>query len=148
MTAETPASTFRIPAAMAAEIVAHAQAGYPEEVCGIIAGRDAEAMTLYRGRNVSSTPQVTYELDIDTLALQIGFEAEGFQLVGIYHSHPHGPDIPSVTDIAQAYYPDAVYIICSMIDPTRPSLRGFRIGSRDAIEVRLAGHDRRMGEPR
>jgi hypothetical protein len=36
MTAETPASTFRIPAAMAAEIVAHAQAGYLKSV--IIAG--------------------------------------------------------------------------------------------------------------
>lgn len=138
MAAETPVATFRIPAVMAAEIVAHAQVGYPEEVCGIIAGREGEAVTLYRGRNVSSTPHVTYELDVDTLALQIGFEDEGFQLVGIYHSHPHGPAIPSVTDIAQAYYPDAVYLICSLTDPTRPSLRGFRIGREEATEIRLA----------
>jgi proteasome lid subunit RPN8/RPN11 len=38
-------------------------------------------------------------------------EAQGLEMVGIYHSHPHGPDSPSPTDIAEAYYPDAVYLI-------------------------------------
>ncbi len=128
---------FRIPGDMAAEIIAHARAGYPEEVCGIISGRDDQAIALYRGRNVSPKPRVAYELDVETLALQIHFDTVGLDLAGIYHSHPGGPETPSATDIAQAYYPDAVYIICSLSDPTRPSLRGFRIGNGQASEVTL-----------
>ena len=34
----------------------------------------------------------------------------GLELVGIYHSHPNGPD-GLATDIAEAYYPEAVYLI-------------------------------------
>ncbi len=130
-------ASFRIPVAMASEIVSHARAGYPEEVCGIISGRDNQAVTLYRGRNVSPKPRVAYELDVDTLALQISFDTAGLELAGIYHSHPSGPETPSTTDIAQAYYPDAVYIICSLADPTRPSLRGFRLDDGKVSEVKL-----------
>ena len=86
---------------------------------------------------MSPKPRVTYELDVDTLALQINFDTVGLDLVGIYHSHPGGPETPSATDIAQAYYPDAVYIICSLSDPVRSSLRGFRIVDGQASEVKL-----------
>lgn len=130
-------TSFLIPADMASEIVSHARSGYPEEVCGIIAGRAGQAMTLYRGRNVSPTPRTVYELDVDTLALQIDFDAAGLELAGIYHSHPRGPETPSITDISQAYYPDAVHIICSLADPTHPSLRGFRLADDQASEVPL-----------
>ena len=120
-------AALQIPASMVAEILAHAQDGYPEEVCGIIAGKGCQAVALHRGRNVSTTPHTSYELDLDTLAMQIDFEAGGLELVGIYHSHPNGPELPSVTDIARAYYPDAVYIICSLADRENPSVLGFRI---------------------
>ena len=43
---------------------------------------------LYRGRNVSPTPAVAYELDVETLARQIEFEEQGLTLAAIYHSHP------------------------------------------------------------
>jgi proteasome lid subunit RPN8/RPN11 len=130
-------AAFHIPAVMVAEIISHARTGYPEEVCGIISGRDNQAVTLYRGRNVSLKPRVAYELDVNTLALQISFDAVGLDLAGIYHSHPSGPETPSATDIAQAYYPDAVYIICSLDEPARPSLRGFQIADGEASEIRL-----------
>lgn len=122
---------------MRQEIIAHAAAGYPEEVCGILSGRDGAAAALYPGRNVSPRPQVTYELDVETLARQIEFEDAGLMLAAIYHSHPAGPEIPSPTDIARAAYPEAVYIICSLADRTRPCLRGFRIVDGGVREVAL-----------
>ncbi|MCU0500213.1 MAG: M67 family metallopeptidase [Anaerolineae bacterium] len=118
---------FLLGTGMGDEIVAHARAGYPEEVCGIISGRDGVAVELHRGRNVSPIPRTTYELDVETLMKQIEFDDTGLVLAAIYHSHPAGPPIPSSTDIARAFYPDSVYIICSLADPVRPSLRGFRI---------------------
>jgi len=128
---------FRLPAELRDEILAHAREGYPEEVCGIIAGKNDIAVALYRGRNVSPTPRVAYELDADTLIRQIAFEEAGLTLAAIYHSHPAGPATPSETDIARATYPDSIYLICSLADPARPTLRGFRIVAGQATEVRL-----------
>lgn len=118
-----------LPAALAGEIVDHALAGHPEEVCGLIAGRGGEPVSVHRGRNISPTPRVTYELDHDTLALQIQFEEQGLDLWGIYHSHPNGPETPSETDEALAFYPAAVYVIVSLVEPARPVVRGFRINN-------------------
>jgi len=33
----------------------------------------------------------------------------GEEMFGIYHSHPSSEAVPSVTDIKEAAYPDAVY---------------------------------------
>ncbi len=106
-------------------MLAHARAGFPEEVCGIIAGKNGVAEALYRGRNVSPTPRVAYELDIETLVKQIEFADAGLTLAAIYHSHPAGPETPSQTDVARATYPDSVYLICSLEDAGSPSLRAF-----------------------
>ena len=114
-------------AEIAAQIVEHALSGYPAEVCGLVAGRDDVATAAYPGRNISPTPAVTYELDHDTLARIIDFEDAGLELVAIYHSHPRGPETPSPTDIAHAFYPDSVYLIVSLATPDRPVVRGFRI---------------------
>ncbi len=118
-----------LPPEIAAQIIAHAQAGYPEEVCGLVAGMAGRAMMLYPGRNISPTPRVTYELDHDTLARMIDFEDAGLELLAIYHSHPNGPEFPSPADVEQAYYAASIYLICSLADPTRPILRGFHIAA-------------------
>jgi len=119
------------------EIAAHARAGYPEEVCGIISGKDGVAVGLFRGHNVSPTPRTTYELDVETLLKQVEFDDAGLMLAAIYHSHPAGSSTPSPTDIARAFYPDSVYIICGFADPAQPSLRGFRIVDGAVWEVIL-----------
>lgn len=119
---------FRLPRAIEAEIIAHARGGYPEEVCGLIAGRLGGPLSVHRGRNISPTPRVAYELDHETLALQIDFEDQGLELVAIYHSHPQGPQTPSETDVRMAFY-DAVYVIISLADVMRPVVRAFRIAA-------------------
>ena len=128
---------FLLAPGMCEEIIAHARAGFPEEVCGIISGRDGVAVELYRGRNVSPKPETTYEMDVETLTKQIAFDDAGLMLAAIYHSHPVGPSMPSPTDIVRAFYPDSVYIICSLADPVQPSLRGFRIANDTVWEVTL-----------
>jgi [CysO sulfur-carrier protein]-S-L-cysteine hydrolase len=128
---------FVLVSGMREEIIAHAQAGFPEEVCGIISGREGAAVELHRGRNVAPRPRTTYEMDVDTLMKQIEFDDAGLMLAAIYHSHPTGPSTPSPTDIARAAYPDSVYIICSLADPTQSSLRGFRIVDGTVWEVTL-----------
>ncbi len=131
------AAVLYLPAGLAAQIVSHAQQGFPEEVCGLVAGRWGCAMEVYPGRNISPTPRVAYELDHETVARLIDFEDAGLELVAIYHSHPAGPEVPSEADIARAAYPDAVYLIVSLVEPTHPVLRGFRIVEGRVREVEI-----------
>ena len=50
----------------------------------------------------------------------------GLELLAIYHSHPNGPEEPSPTDIAEAYYPEVVYLIWSLASGNW-QCRGFKI---------------------
>jgi hypothetical protein len=48
---------------------------------------------------------------------------------------PESPAYPSLTDVELAFWPDAIYLICSLADRERPDVRGFRI--RDGVVTRL-----------
>ena len=109
------------------EIIAHAREGYPEEVCGIIAGKGNRATQLYRAQNIADEREINYTVDPHTLLKQVEFEERGEQMVAIYHSHPVSAPYPSATDARQAFYPDSVYIICSLQDWGRPTMRGWRL---------------------
>jgi proteasome lid subunit RPN8/RPN11 len=63
-------------------------------------------------------------------------EARELDLVGIYHSHPHGPDTPSDTDMHEAYYPDAFYLIWSRRTGDW-ACRGYRIHQNGYDKIHL-----------
>ena len=108
-------------------MLAHAGGLWPEEACGLLAGRDGRAVRLYPVENSLHSP-VAYEMEpVQQIKAMLAMEAEGLELIAIYHSHPDGPARPSATDIAAAYYPDAVQLILSLADRQRPSLRAFTI---------------------
>ncbi len=50
------------------------------------------------------------------------------QLFAIYHSHPATTPYPSSTDRAEAFYPDAVYILVSL-RAGEPEVRAYRISA-------------------
>ena len=109
------------------DVVAHARETFPHECCGLLAGRDGRAVRVYRGRNVDESPY-TYRLD-DRQLLQFlrEMDQDGLDIVGIYHSHTASEATPSRTDVARAFYPEAVYVIISLQHPEHPVVRGFRI---------------------
>lgn len=109
------------------DIVAHAREGYPEEVCGLLSGRAGRVDAVWRARNVAANARLDYEMDPQTLLKQFEFEAQGQELVAIYHSHPASPAYPSATDALRAYYPESLYVICSLADQERPTMRAFRM---------------------
>ncbi len=116
------------------QIIAHARAGAPEEVCGILSGRDGVATRLVRGRNEAANPLTTYWVDGQTLLKQFDFEERGETMIAIYHSHPTDEAYPSAIDAANAFYPDAVYLICSLQRPEQPALRGWRLLQEELAE--------------
>jgi len=122
---------IHLPAALHEEMIRQADAGYPEEICGLLAGsidgRIGRAVRLYPVENMLHSP-VAYEMEPPAqVRAMIAIESEGLELVGIYHSHPTGPASPSPSDVAQAWYPDAAQIIISLVDRAWPMARAFLI---------------------
>jgi proteasome lid subunit RPN8/RPN11 len=108
-------------------MLAHVQAAYPLEACGLLAGQASQATHLYPIDNILHSP-TAYEMDpVQQVKTLIEIEEKDWSLVAIYHSHPHGPPIPSASDIALAYYPEAVQLIISLQDPAWPVTRAFTI---------------------
>ena len=64
-------------------------------------------------------------------------EEKGEKLVGIYHSHPKGPSIPSGADLKMAFHQDAVYIIISLENRNKPVLNAFFLKKGSFKEVKL-----------
>jgi len=90
---------------------AEVDAKSPEEACGFLAGTGQCVLAVVPVTNKLHSP-VRYQMDpLEQLSAFQKIEQAGYELLGIYHSHPNGPDMPSATDIAEAYYPDVIYII-------------------------------------
>jgi proteasome lid subunit RPN8/RPN11 len=130
---------FELAPAIVEQLLSHVRECYPEEACGILVGTGNRGPTICRGSNVSATPQVAFELDMETLVLQLHFESSGLTTTAIYHSHPEGPETPSEPDISQASeeYPGVVHIVCSLADPNNPVLRAYQFENGQAIELAL-----------
>jgi proteasome lid subunit RPN8/RPN11 len=128
---------MRIPRRLYDEMLEHAREEAPNECCGIIVGKDGDATTLYRATNAEHSP-LRYTLDPNDL-FRITFREipeNDEEMLAIYHSHTGSPAYPSQTDINLATYPDAVYLILSLVDGEEP-LRGFRIDEGEVTEVDL-----------
>jgi len=109
------------------KILTHTQAQYPLEACGFLSGRDGIVVNQYPIHNRLQR-ETEYEMEpTEMLAAFLAMESQNEELVAIYHSHPQGAAYPSPTDIAQAYYPDTVQIIVSLVDRNRPLIRAFSI---------------------
>lgn len=122
--------SLELPKALAEAIVSHAVEEYPNECCGLLAGRGARVERLYRGRNVDQSPY-TYQLDPqEQLHFFREMEGAGLELVGIYHSHTQSSAFPSRTDVARAFYPDAVHVIVGLRNgagTASTEIRAYRI---------------------
>jgi proteasome lid subunit RPN8/RPN11 len=118
---------------------AHAQTQPEREHCGLLAGRDGVISLVLHAHNVAGDPATQYEIaPAELFQLMREIRGAGLQLLGIYHSHPHGANEPSRTDIARAYYPDAAYFIISPQSDAETPVRAFSIRDGIASELQIA----------
>lgn len=127
------------------EILAHAEAGGEQEVCGVLSGERREdgdgacVEAVHRATNVADHPETRYRIDPEEqLAIIESVEDAGHEVVGFYHSHPTGPPIPSETDAERAAWPGYSYAIC--LPGERPYLGSWRwtgeFFDREAVALR------------
>lgn len=113
----------------------HAARRAPLEACGLLAGKEARVEAVYGMRNAARSPlRFRMEARAQWRAFR-RIEDLGLELVGIYHSHPNGPDKPSPTDVAEAMYP-VVHVVWSPKNG-KWQARGFWIEGGKVFEVTL-----------
>ncbi len=117
------------------KMLAHVDSHAPLEACGLLAGHDSKVESVLVVTNQAQSP-VRYVMDpIEQLQAFEWIDAKGLDLLGIFHSHPTGPETVSQTDIEQAAYA-VVYVILTPVDSSWRA-RGFWIEDGKYNEVAL-----------
>jgi [CysO sulfur-carrier protein]-S-L-cysteine hydrolase len=119
------------------EMVEHGLREFPNEACGLLAGRGGVPVRFLAMKNLDASP-VSYRLDPkEQLRVFDDMDDAGLDLLGIFHTHTHSEAYPSETDTKLAFYPDAYYLVMSLSDREHPVLRAFRIVEGEITEEEL-----------
>jgi proteasome lid subunit RPN8/RPN11 len=127
--------TLRLSHALLQELITYVDQHAPLEACGVLAGKAARAEKMIGVLNQAQSP-VRFVMDpYEQLHAFDWIESNGLDLVGIFHSHPTGPEIASPTDVLEAAYA-VVHVILSYTG-AQWKARGFWIEDGKASEVTL-----------
>jgi proteasome lid subunit RPN8/RPN11 len=112
----------------------------PMEACGMLGGEILGSIfrtkVVIPATNILRSP-VSFQIDPqEQLQAFKHFDEHGWDLVGVYHSHPLGPELPSPTDVTQAYYPEVAHLIWSK-KIGQWECRGFLIQNSSIQEIAL-----------
>ncbi len=146
---------LRLSEKLVVRIREHGAKSYPDECCGALLGREANAdreildLLPLDNRN-SESPRNRFVISSEDFRRAEGIAGErGLELVGWYHSHPDHPALPSEFDRANAW-PWYSYVILS-VEQCRPGqLTSWRLGddrarfSPERIEIHGNGRHERV----
>jgi [CysO sulfur-carrier protein]-S-L-cysteine hydrolase len=117
------------------EMLNHVDRQVPLEACGLLAGKNDRVEKVILVWNQAQSPARFVMDPYEQLQAFDWIGSNGLDLLGIFHSHPAGPEIASTTDIAEAAY-EVIHLIWSR-PQNRWQARGFWIEKGQATEVPL-----------
>lgn len=107
----------------------------PLEACGLLAGKNGRVEKVIPVRNQAHSP-TRYVMDpYEQLQAFEWIDSQELELIGIFHSHPAGPETVSVTDIEEAAY-EVVQVLWYYLGGEW-RVRGFWIQDKQVQEVAL-----------
>lgn len=93
------------------EIIEIAELVFPQEACGIIAGKDQVSHKILPITNILAS-HTAYQMDpVEMVNAFYNLEEASLEAVAFFHSHPHSLPIPSATDLELNYYPETPQVI-------------------------------------
>ena len=123
------------------EMLSHCRDIYPNEACGILAGKGSEVLKVYKMANIEKSP-VSYEFDSREHIKAIrDMRENNHTMLAIFHSHPSSPAYPSAKDMNLAFYEDCIYVIVSLSasgGEKQPVVKGFLIREGEIKEVGIS----------
>ena len=134
-----------IPRIIISKLFEHSLLEDPNECCGLLLGNDEKVIEIRNLNNVHDNPMTRYEIDRkDLMKVQKYCDNNNMDILGVYHSHTHSQAYPSPTDIKVARlikdFFDPYYILISLIEKTRPIIRGYKIDLESVTEI-IVEHD-------
>ncbi len=117
-----------------AAIAAHGERGYPNEICGLLLGKDAEG-----GRTIRALVPIENSFEADEqyhrflITPEAMFRAEKearrqhLDVLGVYHSHPNEAARPSLYDRDHAAWTVWSYIIVSVQQTGAAEMRAWTL---------------------
>ncbi len=118
---------------LAETIIVHAREEFPNECCGLVAGRDGVATRVLPAINTEGTPFMYVMDPREQMDLMDQIEDSGEDLLAIYHSHTRSAAYPSTTDVELAFFAEPLYVIVSLQNENTPVIRAFHL-ERSAAE--------------
>ncbi|MBE7550791.1 MAG: M67 family metallopeptidase [Anaerolineales bacterium] len=113
---------MKITDAQLKQIYAHAKEIYPAECCGFLLGSFDEGglvRQVRRATNQNTERTDRFIISAEEFAeVQLAADETGLDIIGIYHSHPDWPAIPSQTDMDNAW--DEVYYLIASVHEGMP----------------------------
>ena len=111
----------------------------------MLLGNDEKVIEIRNLNNVHDNPMTRYEIDRkDLMKVQKYCDNNNMDILGVYHSHTHSQAYPSPTDLEIARlikdFFDPYYILISLIEKTRPIIRGYKIDLESVTEI-IIEHD-------
>ena len=122
------------------EMFEHCRKEYPNEACGVLAGKGDEVTRSFPIRNEAASP-TWYEMSpADQLKAQKEIRQQGMEHLAVYHSHVATEAYPSRRDVERATavqdFFDGYYVLVTLKDPS-PSARAFRVRDGNVAEEPL-----------
>ena len=105
-----------LPDALRQEIVDHCLSELPNEGCGLVAVEAGVVVRVYPTSNSDSSPSSYTIPPEEHFAALTDAESNGWEIGGVFHSHPAGPPALSSTDLARALEPDWTYFVVGLGD--------------------------------
>lgn len=113
------------------DMLDHCIGKLPNEACGLLAGRiepnQKVVERIYLLTNIDHSPEHFSMDPKEQLSAVKDMRANGWILLGNFHSHPASPARPSQEDIRLAFDPTKSYLIMSLMDKDKAVLKGFNI---------------------
>nr|PZN73827.1 MAG: hypothetical protein DIU55_02150 [Bacillota bacterium] len=131
-----PQRRLFIPENVYRRMVNHCYEERPLEACGLLVGVAGQVFAGYATDNAARSPVLYRVDDHQLIATAEAAERRGWEITAIYHSHVESDPVPSRTDIAQATWPEAFYLIISLRGK-RPRARAWRIVDGQVSEHRI-----------
>lgn len=127
--------SVKLPTEIREAMLVHAYNCHPEESCGLLAGEPGGAIRMaYPLTNALHSP-TNYTIEpVEHFRALRHAESMGWELVGVFHSHPHTGAYPSPTDVRLAPEPDWLYVLVGMETFDDPAVRAFRIRDGEITE--------------
>ena len=120
--------TIDLPAEIETAMLTHAHWCHPRESCGLLLGTGPDDLRMLIATTNVLDSSTNYTIEPrEQFAAHRYADRRGWDVVGVFHSHPHTEARPSPTDVRLAPDPTWLYLLVGMERHEDPDVRAFTI---------------------